>query len=119
MTRHNEPSQTGVTVEVSPAVSTTTATASRDRVKVKKGTTDIDAVVQAGRSAADRGGRGAQHGTTELGRATLSAGRATVTVGPFGQVGTKTLTVRYLGDARVERSTTTVRVEVVKGNPRD
>ncbi len=107
-----------MTVEVSPAVSTTSATASQDRVKVKKGTTDIEAVVEAG-GVPPTGEVVVLNGTTELGRATLSDGRATVTVGPFGQVGTKTLTVRYLGDDRVDGSRTTLRIEVVKRNPRD
>jgi 5'-nucleotidase len=113
----HEPSQTGATLEVSPARSTTSATAAHDQVKVKKGTTDIDVRVQA-EGVQPTGRVVVLDDAKELDRAALNAGRATVSVGPFGQVGTKTLTIRYLGDERVAQSTTTVRIEVVKGNPK-
>jgi 5'-nucleotidase len=116
---------TGTTTEVpitveapDPVASTTTATANPGTVKVRKGSSDIEAVVQAV-GAQPTGEVVVLDGTIELGRATLSDGRATVSVGPFAQVGTKTLTVRYLGDDQVEGSETVVRVEVVKGKPKN
>jgi 5'-nucleotidase len=116
---------TGTTTEVpitvvapDPVASTTTATANPDTVKVKKGSSEIEAVVQAV-GAQPSGEVVVLDGATELGRATLRDGGATVTVGPFAQVGTKTLTVRYLGNDQVAGSETVVRVEVVKGRPRN
>ena len=110
--------QVPISVEApDPVASTTTATANPAAVKVRRDTTDIVTVVQAV-GVQPTGEVVVLDGTTELGRTTLVDGRATVTVGPFTQAGTKTLTVRYLGNEQVEGSETQVRVEVVKGKPR-
>ena len=107
-----------MTVEVTKAVSTTSATASHDQVKVKKGTTTIEALVDSGDVPAT-GEVVVIDGATQLARATLVNGRASMTVGPFDEVGTKTLTVRYLGDDGVEWSETTLVIEVVKRKSKD
>ncbi len=55
-------------------------------------------------------------GGTELGTATLVDGEATVEVAASQlRLGRRTLTVSYGGDADVSRSSTTVKVEVIKG----
>ncbi len=54
-------------------------------------------------------------GDTVLGTGTLSGGTATVTIpGTALEVGSHTLTVRYLGDAQNAPSTTTVELDVAK-----
>jgi hypothetical protein len=114
----NEPSQQTVTVEVSKAGTDVRATASPDTLKFKKGTTDIHAAVDAG--GADPGGTlVVLDGDRELGRAPVAAGRATIPVGPFDELGTRTLTVRYLGDEVTAASRTTVTIEVVRRSPKD
>jgi hypothetical protein len=40
-------------------------------------------------------------------------------VGPFDELGTRTLTVRYLGDEVTAASRTTVTIEVVRRSPKD
>ena len=106
---------TTVPVQVAASGSTVDATATPDTVKVKKGTTDIDVAVTS--DAVPTGEVVVLDGDTELGREPLVAGAATVTVGPFDSVGTKALTVRYLGDSATEASETTVDVTVVKRTP--
>ena len=47
-----------------------------------------------------------------------SDGKATLTVGPFGSVGDKTVDVRYFGDDYTLEGDAATSVEVVKGNPK-
>ena len=110
--------QVPITVEAAdPVDSTTTATANPGTVKAKKGTSRIDVTVTAV-GVTPTGEVVVMDGETELGRANLSNGEASVLVGPFDRAGTKTLTVRYLGNDQVAPSSTQVRVEVVKGRPK-
>ena len=117
---------TGTTVEVpltiesgsEPVASTTTATASPNTVKVKKGVSRINVTVTA-TGATPTGDVAVFNGATELGRATLtSAGTARIIVGPFNRAGAVNLRVRYLGDANVEPSQTTTRITVTKRTPK-
>ena len=80
-----------ITVEATPdpVASTTTATANPGVVKVRKDTTDIEAVSVPAVGVQPTGEVVVLDGTTELGRSILTAGRATVTVGPFAQAGTE------------------------------
>ena len=85
---------------------------------MRKGTTQIVARVAA--NGVDPTGEiSVIDGVTEIGRASVVDGRASVTLAPFTQVGTRSLTVRYLGDEHVEWSETEVLVRVVKRSPRD
>jgi 5'-nucleotidase len=116
---------TGTTTEVpitveaaAPVASTTTVTAaSPAQVKVGGGTSDIEVTVSSAAGApTPTGDVVVLNGGNEVGRATLTAGQATVVVGPFGTVGTKELTVRYLGDGVTagSDSESPVVLEVVK-----
>ncbi|HEX5861782.1 MAG TPA: 5'-nucleotidase C-terminal domain-containing protein, partial [Nocardioides sp.] len=107
-----------VQVTVTKAASRVTATATPAEVKVRKGTTQIVARVAA--NGVDPTGEiSVIDGVTEIGRASVVDGRASVTLAPFTQVGTRSLTVRYLGDEHVEWSETEVLIRVVKRSPRD
>jgi 5'-nucleotidase len=108
-----------VTVEAAPAAtSTTSATATPDTVKVKKGTSTLDITVESVGTATPTGTVEAWRNGVLLGSAELdAAGHAPIEVGPFTNVGTKTIEVRYLGDEATTSSETTVDIEVVKRNP--
>ena len=102
-----------VRVTVTKAASQVTATATPAQVKVKKGRTEIVALVAA--NGVDPTGEiSVIDGAAEIGRASVVDGRASVTLAPFTEVGTKRLTVRYLGDEHVDWSETEVLVRVVK-----
>ena len=98
------------------AESTTTATATPAQVKVSKHTSDIDVTVSSEGATPATGEVVVLDGEREF-RGTLTAGHATVTVGPFDTVGPRTLVVRYLGDEVTAPSETTVDVEVLQRNP--
>jgi 5'-nucleotidase len=107
-----------ITIEAPPAPvdSTTAATANPATAKVKKGTSQIDVTVTA-EGVTPTGEVVVMDGATELGRANLTDGQASVPVGPFDQAGTKSLTVKYLGNDVVAPSQTTTNLEVTKRNP--
>ena len=114
-----QPSGTTVTIPVTAAAaveSNTTATATPVQVKVSKHTSDIDVTVSSAGATPPTGEVVVLDGETEF-RATLTAGHATVTVGPFDTVGPRTLEVHYLGDEVTAPSETTVDVEVLQRNP--
>ncbi len=114
-----QPSGTTVTIPVTAAAaveSNTTATATPVQVKVSKHTSDIDVTVSSAGATLPTGEVVVLDGETEF-RATLTAGHATVTVGPFDTVGPRTLEVHYLGDEVTAPSETTVDVEVLQRNP--
>ena len=114
-----QPSGTTVTIPVTAAPaaeSTTTATATPVQVKVSKHTSDIEVTVSSVGATPPTGEVVVLDGAREF-RGTLTAGHATVTVGPFDTVGARTLEVRYLGDEVTAPSETTVDVEVLQRNP--
>lgn len=113
------PSGTVVTIPLSvdalaPATSTTTATAP---AQVTKGETfDVDVTVAASDALAPEGEVVVKDGANEVGTATLADGEATVEVDAADlRLGTRSLTVSYSGEAGVAASSTTVPVEVIKG----
>ncbi len=106
-----------VTVEVLKATPTVTAGATPTSVKVKKGTTSIDVDVSAA-GVEPTGVVAAFVGGSIVASAELTAGSATLTVGPFATIGTKDIEVRYLGDAHVAAGSDTVTVLVVKNQPK-
>ncbi len=115
---------TGTTTEVpitvepaDPVDSTTTATATPDQLKAGRDSSDIEVTVSSDGTVPPTGEVVVLDGETVLGRATLVAGQATIPTGQFSTAGTKTLTVRYLGDEVTAQSETTVPVEVTKRNP--
>lgn len=113
-----QPSGSTLTIPVTAAAvaeSTTAATPTPARVQMRRGTSDIEVTVSS--AGVPTGEVAVFDGATEVGRETLTAGRATVTVGPFDTVGARTLTVRYLGDTATAASETEVAVEVTRQNP--
>ncbi len=113
----HQPSSVTLSLTVGKASSVTSATASPTTVKVKKGTSTVTISVGAS-GVAPTGTVVAYLGDTLLGTTTLSDGRATLEVGPFSSVGSKSIVVRYLGDDHVAGSSATTTVEVVKGTPK-
>ncbi len=113
----NAPSTTTVDVKVSKVTSTTVASSRPGTVKVKQETSDVSVSVTAGDRAAS-GEVVVFDGARELGRARLVDGSAVIRVGPFEDVGKKTLTVRYLGNDLTKASETTTTVEVVRRRPK-
>jgi 5'-nucleotidase len=111
-------SQGSFVVTVTKATPTVTATATPTTVKVKKDTTSVavavkaDGVVPTGTVDVLVDGVVAATGT-------LVDGKATVVVGPFDAVGSRSLAVRYDGDASVAGATSgAVTVTVQKQQPR-
>jgi predicted extracellular nuclease/2',3'-cyclic-nucleotide 2'-phosphodiesterase (5'-nucleotidase family) len=96
-------SSTTVTVVVSKAASTTAATASPSTVTVGVDESTVTVVVGSG-AGQPTGTVEARVGGTLVDSGSLAGGMATLTVGPFPTVGTKTVTVRYLGDAHIAAS---------------
>lgn len=113
----HQPSSGSLSLTVEKAGSVTTATASPEKVKVKKGTSTLTVSVSA--EGVDATGTvEAYLGDRRLGTASLSDGTAELVVGPFDTVGTKTIDVRYLGSDRLEASSTTTSISVVKATPK-
>ena len=110
-------SEGDLTLQVAKAASETTAAASPTTVKVKKGTSTVSVTVSA-EGTAPTGTVEAYVGDTLLDSDTLSEGEVTLTVGPFGSVGTKDIQVRYLGDEHVSPSTASTAVTVIKATPK-
>jgi 5'-nucleotidase len=113
----HQPSEDTVTVEVTKAVSTTSASASPGRVTVVTGTSRVSVSVEAD-GVEPTGTVEAVVGGRVVDSATLLGGLATLEVGPFGNTGEKTVEVRYSGDGQVAASSTTTSVRVVKAEPR-
>ena len=110
----HEGSSTTVSVTVVKAVSTVTATATPNRLQKNKDTTTLTITVSA-TNVTPTGTVTAQvDGTTKT--ATLNAnGTATIVLGPFTTVGTKSIALTYSGDAQVASDTGSVSVTVVNG----
>ena len=104
-------SSTTLDVTVTKATSTSTLTASPDVLKFKKDTATASVTVAAS-GVRPTGTASVYVDGVQVGTITLSGGAGSLEVGPFGTVGTKTIEVRYAGDAHVTASagTTTVRV---------
>jgi len=100
-----------------PVASRVTLTASPATVRVKKGTSRLSVTVAAPRAVAT-GTVAAYLGEEKLAESRLSAGTATLTVGPFGTVGTKALVIRYSGDASTRSSQAATSITVVKQRPK-
>lgn len=113
----HEKSTGTVTLKVLKAASETSVTASPAKVKFKKGTSTLTVSVAA-TGTTPTGNVAAFLGDRLLDTASLSDGTATLEVGPFSTIGTKTVTVRYLGSSRVARSSTSTEIEVVRATPR-
>jgi hypothetical protein len=114
----NNPSSSTVEVTVAKAISTVTAAASPTTVKVKKGTSRVAVTVAAEGARATGRVRLFENGSL-VDEAVLRDGAATLAAGPFTRVGTKTLTVRYLGNDTVDGSQSTVTIEVTRSGKPD
>jgi 5'-nucleotidase len=114
----NNPSSSTVEVTVAKAISTVTAAASPTTVKVKKGTSRVAVTVAAEGARVTGRVRLFENGSL-VDEAVLRDGVATLAAGPFTRVGTKTLTVRYLGNDTVDGSQSTVTIEVTRSGKPD
>ncbi len=109
----NAPSRTSVTLQVSKAVSTMSASASPSTMKFKKDTSTVSVSVSA-TGVRPTGAVTAYVDGVLAGTATLADGTASIVVGPFDSVGEKTVTLRYEGDAHVSTASTTTTVLVTR-----
>jgi len=111
---HN-PEIVGVNV---PQIASSVTTAANPRtLKVRKDTTNLAVTVSSG-GATPTGTVSAFLNGRKLAERTLSAGRASLVVGPFGSVGTKNIEVRYSGDANTRVGKSTASVVVKKQRPK-
>jgi len=108
-----------VGIDAGQAESTITATASPTRLQEKKDTTTLSVRVTSEGATVPSGTVAVFLADERLAQATLVAGQATLTVGPFQSTGTKVLEVRYSGDDNTLPSATTVTVVVQKGKVRN
>jgi len=113
----HQPSSGSLSLTVEKADSATTATASPEKVKFKKGTSTLTVSVSA-QGVDATGTVEAYLGGRRLDTAALSDGTAELVVGPFETIGTKRIDVRYLGSDKVEASSTTTSISVVRATPR-
>ncbi|MFW5473306.1 ExeM/NucH family extracellular endonuclease [Knoellia sp. CPCC 206450] len=110
----HEGSSTTVSVTVVKATATVTATPSPARLQKGKDATTLTIDVTAANVTPTGTVTVVVEGVSRT--ATLSpSGRATVVLGPFASIGTKSIVVTYPGDARVTSGTTTTSVTVVNG----
>ncbi len=89
-----------------------TADAKPTRLKVAKDTSEVKVTITPGASA--NGEVAAYLGEEKLATAKASAGKATLTVGPFETKGRKKVEIRYAGDASTKAATTYVVLKVRK-----
>jgi 5'-nucleotidase len=113
---HN-PELVGLDVPFSQQGSSVTATATPDRVQKKKGTSRIDVTVTGGQGVTPTGTVEFWVNGQKVTTATLSAGKASATVGPWSSAGTEHVEVRYLGDDVTKPGTATTTVTVTSGKP--
>jgi len=107
-------SSTTVSVTVVKAVSTVTATASKTTLQKNKDTTTLTITVAATNVTPTGTVTVVVDGVTKT--VTLNANRtATLDLGPFRSIGTKSILLTYTGDARVASDTFTTSVTVVNG----
>ena len=111
---HN-PALVGLDAPYATEATTTQATVTPDTVGVDTGTVTIDATV-TGDSATPTGTVEYWVGATKLGESALDeSGATSFEAGPFADVGTTTIQVRYLGDPTHDPSSTSLDVTVVQG----
>lgn len=110
-----EASTAVVPAKADPAVaSTTTVTLSPATVKVGSRASAVVTVTPVSGTAVPTGDVVLTAGGVEVGRATLSGGRATISFHATGPVGQRPLTATYAGDAAVLTSTGTAVLTVAK-----
>ena len=106
-----------VTVVVNKATPTVTAVVNPTSVKVKKGTSTVDVTV--GADGFTPGGSVAAYvDGVYTSSAPLTDGKATLTVGPFDTVGTKSIVVKYFGDDHTLTGSDATSVTVQKAAPK-
>lgn len=115
--------ETTVTITVTPApvvekaTPTVTASASPSVLKVRKDSTTVGVSVTRPGGTATGTVLAVVDGVV-LGTAELVAGQASITIGPFTTVGTKVVTLRYLGDDATKAGNGSVTVTVQKAPPK-
>ncbi|CUR55722.1 5'-Nucleotidase domain-containing protein [metagenome] len=114
-TQHSA-SSTTVRVSVAKATSTTGVTVSPASVPVGNGTVSLAATVSAA-GVTPEGFVGLYQGGSLVAVAELVDGEAALTLGPFSTTGTRSYSVRYLGDDFVSGSSANASVEVVRATP--
>lgn len=112
--RH-EAATTTVNLVVNKAASTTSATVTPGTLQVEGGRATVTVTVTAG-DLDPTGTVTATIGGDQVDAAPLSDGQATLEVGPFAGTGTKKIVVGYSGDDRVQPSSTSASVQVVKAD---
>ncbi|MFC7485589.1 ExeM/NucH family extracellular endonuclease [Knoellia sp. CPCC 206453] len=113
----HEGSSTTVSVTVVKAVSTVTATASKTTLQKNKDTTTLTITVAATNVTPTGTVNVLVDGASR--NAILNAnGTATIVLGPFSSIGTKSILLTYAGDAHVASDTFTTSVTVVNGKPK-
>ena len=108
------PSSTTVSVTVVKAVSTVTATANPSTVQKNKTPTTLTVTVAATNVTPTGTVVVVVEGVSRT-VALDTNGTATLVLGPFRTIGTKTIRITYAGDARVTSGTATTSVTVVNG----
>ena len=101
-----------VTVTVGRAAPTVTATPPPPTITLNRGRAERAVRVDSLAAGAATGSVTASVGGTEVDSATLTNGAATLSVGPFASVGSRTVTIAYSGDSSTAAGSTTTTVEV-------
>jgi 5'-nucleotidase len=113
---HN-PELVGLDVPFSQQDSTVEATATPDVVQKKKTPSTIHVTVTGAEGVTPTGVVEVWVDGVEVGSATLDRGEASATIGPFANIGTRHVEVRYLGDDVTKPGTDTTTVTVISGKP--
>ncbi len=107
----------GAGVTIPPSSTTVSATSSPAKVQVLKTKATVTATVSSS-TPVNGGTVEVREGDQVLGTGTVAAGKGTVSLPVFSRLGAHTLTVRYLGDATHDPSTTSLKVTVSKAKPK-
>jgi predicted extracellular nuclease len=113
---HN-PELVGLDVPFSQQGSTVTATATPGTVQKKKGTSRIDVTVTGAQGVTPTGTVEFWVNGQKVATATLSAGKAGATIGPWSSAGTQHVEVRYLGDDVTKPGAAATTVTVTNTKP--
>jgi hypothetical protein len=113
---HN-PELVGLDVPFSQQGSTVTATATPGTVQKKKGTSRIDVTVTGAQGVTPTGTVEFWVNGQKVATATLNAGKAGATIGPWSSAGTQHVEVRYLGDDVTKPGTAATTVTVTNTKP--
>ncbi|MGA8977859.1 MAG: ExeM/NucH family extracellular endonuclease [Pedococcus sp.] len=103
-----------VRVEVAKAASQVAATITPGSVVVHEGIASVDVTVTSAPGVVPTGAVTAYVDGTSVGDTVLDGGTATIRVGPFTTVGSRSIRVEYAGSDQVAGSRATTSVEVVK-----